>query len=385
MVIKNLKLKFFIYNNVFPVLSWINKVCSHDENKIFLYCNLSFRDNNRAVYDYLIENGYNEKYKIVVSSSDYKDYKSNAPRNVQFVGPLKAVITYFSSKYVFYCIGKLPIVPSKEQKVFHMEHGMYFKDASQGQMKYSTKSQHYTHVLATGDCFVPVQSRIFAVPESKVVITGNPKCDVMFLPNPHYDFGDYKKIILWAPTFRKSVSMNMQDTTKEQPIIPVVNIEDFEQLNSFLAEQNVKVVVKLHPEQDLSKYNLVDMDHFILLSHNEFLNRGMDLYRFMKQCDAMITDYSSIFFDYLLLNRPIGFTEDDIDDYKDKRGFAIDPEYYRPGHKIRNISDLKEFILDVVNERDIYEEQRVSVNMRINKDSTGNYCQKALQVVGITR
>lgn len=54
MIIKNLKLKFFIYNNIFPVLSWINKMCRHDDNKIFLYCNLSFRDNNRAIYDHLI-------------------------------------------------------------------------------------------------------------------------------------------------------------------------------------------------------------------------------------------------------------------------------------------------------------------------------------------
>lgn len=385
MIIKNLKLKFFIYNNIFPFLSWINKKCIHDERKILLYCNLSFRDNNRAIYDYLIEHEYNNKYNIIVSTSDYKEYKALAPNNVKFVGPLKAILNYFSSKYIFYCIGKIPIEPAKDQKVIHMEHGMPFKEASEGQQKYSNKSQHYTYVMATGKAFIDVQCRWYAVEKEKIVIAGNPKSDSLFLPNPQYDFGEYKKIIIWAPTFRKSVSMNMQDTTEEQPILPIVDIKDFEKLNTFLKSIGVKIVVKLHPEQDLSKYNVVEMDHFILLSHNEFLHRGMDLYRFMKQCDAMITDYSSIFYDYMLLNRPIGYTEDDIEDYAGKRGFAMDPEFYRPGMKIRSYQDVCIFAKNLVDGIDDYKERRFQVNALVNENMKGNYCREVLQIMNIKK
>lgn len=385
MIIKNLKLKFFIYNNIFPVLSWINKMCRHDDNKIFLYCNLSFRDNNRAIYDHLISNCYNDKYKIVVSTSDYKEYVATAPNNVKFVGPIKAVFTYFSSKYVFYCIGKLPIVPAKDQKVIHMEHGMPFKEASEGQQKYSTKSQHYTYVMATGRAFVDVQCRWYAVGKDKIVIAGNPKCDPLYLPNPKYDFGEYKKIIMWTPTFRKSVSMNMQDTVGDQPILPIVDNDKFTELNEYLKTLGVKIVVKLHPEQDLSKYNVVDMDHFILLSHNEFLKRGMDLYRFMKQCDGMITDYSSIFYDFLLLDRPIGYTEDDFEDYAGKRGFAMDPEFYRPGMRIRSYEDVLKFVKDLVDEKDEYKSIRARVNEVVNEDMSGNFSAKVLKIMGIEK
>ena len=72
MIIKNLKLKFFIYNSIFPVLTWINKRLKHNRRQVFLYCNLSFRDNNRALYDYMIAHDYNKRYKIVVSASDYR-------------------------------------------------------------------------------------------------------------------------------------------------------------------------------------------------------------------------------------------------------------------------------------------------------------------------
>ena len=91
-----------------------------------------------------------------------------------------------------------------------------------------------------------------------------------------------------------------------------------------MKEKGVKIVVKLHPVQDLDKYDMMEMSNFILLSHAEFVKRGMDLYKFMTQCDALITDYSSIFYDYLLLDRPIAFTEDDLEDYSDVRGFAVD-------------------------------------------------------------
>lgn len=383
MIIKNLKIKFFIYNNIFPLLSVVNGWMHHKDNSILLYCNLSFRDNNRALYDYLIQQGLNKKYRVYVTSSDYKQYIDDAPENVSFVGPVRSIFCYFRSKYVFYCIGKLPIVPAKDQVVIHMEHGMPFKDASEGQSKYSIKKQHYTNVMATGKCFVKPQARIYGVPEEKIFIAGNPKCDPLFLPNPRYDFGQYKKIILWAPTFRKSTSMNMQDTSAEQPILPIVNIADFQRLNEYLQHKNIKIVVKLHPEQDLSKYNIVDMDHFILLSHQDFLKKGMDLYRFMKQCDALITDYSSIFYDYLLLDRPIGFTEDDIDDYANKRGFAMDPDKYRPGLRIRKYEDICKFVEDLSNDVDPFKEERDAVNSLVNEDMTGNYSQKVLQFAGI--
>ena len=264
-----------------------------------------------------------------------------------------------------------------------MEHGMPFKDASEGQSKYNIKSQHYTNVMATGKCFVEPQAHIYGVPLEKIFISGNPKCDSLYLPNPQYDFGEYTKLVLWAPTFRKSTSMNMQDTMEEQPVIPIVDVGRFGELNGYLKKMGVKIVVKLHPEQDLSKYDVVDMDYFILLSHQEFLKRGMELYRFMKQCDAMITDYSSIFYDFLLLDRPIGFTEDDIDDYADKRGFAMDPDSYRPGMRLRSYDDICLFIKDLVDENDCYKADRDRVNSLVNEDMTGDYSRKVLNFVGL--
>lgn len=385
MVIKNLKIKFFFYDRVFPLLSVLNKLFKHNERKILFYCNLSFRDNNLALFHYMIANDYNKEYKIYVSSSDYKKYKKTPPYNVEFIGPFRAIMIFFSCKYIIYCIGKIPIEPSKDQMIMHMGHGMPMKDASQGQLKYTNGRVYFSHLLATAEVFAPIMARIYAFPADRIIIAGNPKCESLYLPSPCYDFGKYKKIIFWAPTFRKSTSMNMQDTSGVQKILPVVDMDELEKLNYYLKSIDVKIVVKLHPEQDLSMYNLVNMDYFILLSHNEFIERGMDIYRFMKQCDGMITDYSSIYYDYMLLNRPIAFTEDDLNDYAEHRGFSVDPDFFRPGHKINTIEDICNFAKDLAQNADPYQQKREKVNEVVNKYQDGRFSERILNIMGINK
>jgi len=384
MIIRNLKLKIFLIKKVFPIFSIINKRLNHKKNIIFFYCNLSFRDNNKALYDYAIEHNYNKKYKIIVSSSDYKKYVASKPDNVYFVGPLASIFWYCLSKYVIYCIGKIPIELGKGQKSIYLNHGMPFKDGSAGEFEQSLiMDKFFTYMLSTGTAFVPSIKRIYSFPENKIVFGGNPKCDMLFLPSPNYDFGEYSKLIIWTPTFRKSISMNMDDTGVDSAIIPIVKVEEFDKINNFLKNINVKIVIKLHPEQDLCKYSLTNLEYFVLLSHQEFIRRKMDINRFMKQCDAMITDYSSIYYDFLLLNRPIGFTEDDIERYADKRGFAVDPMTFRPGMKLKTYDDICIYAQKIADGIDDYREEREKINSKVNEFRGGNFSKKIFEVMGI--
>ena len=166
-------------------------------------------------------------------------------------------------------------------------------------------------------------------------------------------------------------------------IVPVLSNNMFVKINEFLKKKRVKIIVKLHPAQDLSDYSLTEFDHFVLLSHDEFEKRGYDLYFLASQSDALITDYSSIYFDYMLTDRPIGFTINDMEEYKRNRGFSLPPEKFMPGSKIKGYEDLLNFVQDVVDDKDPYKEERNEVNKLINQDPTGGYCQKILDFVGI--
>lgn len=382
-MIKNVTLKVFLQNTVFTLSSWLNQRKHHDSRKIMLYSNMGFRDNVKALYDYLIDAGYNQKYKIICSTNDYKMYNKDLPSNVIFVSNIRGVLLYFSAGFVYYCFGKIPIFHGKDQKVVQMWHGSAFKAPDEGMLKgHSFDKPYYTNVFSSSKHFAPIFSYCFSIPVQQVVICGQPRCDVLYKENPHYAFGEYRKLILWAPTFRKSSVTGYSDSTADDNLVPVLKKEDFAEINSKLRELGVKVVVKLHPLQDLDQYHTTDLDHFVLLSHQEFVRRKMDLYKFMAQSDALITDYSSIFIDYLLLDRPIAFTEDDMDDYT--RGFVFDnPKSYQPGFRIKTKEDFLAFAESLVNGDDDYKSERKRVMALANDYHDGKFCKRALECVGI--
>ena len=385
-MIKNVSFKVFIQNSIFRFFSYYNKNKKHSKSKILLYNNSEFRDNVKALYDYIIEEGYNDKYEIVCSSNDYKEFKKEKHKNVRFVCNLQAVFEFFSAGYVYYRAGKIPILPGKDQVVIQMWHGSPYKGGDEGMLKgHSWKRQYYTHAFSASKNFAPIWSRLFSIPLEHILICGHPRCDALFKKWEKYDFGTYKKLILWTPTFKTSKHLGYNNVKTEHGIIPVVDTNHFKSLNEKLKALDVKIVVKLHPAQDLDKYNLVNLDHFILLSHKDFVRKNMDLYRFMTQCDALITDYSSIFYDYLLLDRPIAFTEDDMEEYEELRGFAVDdPDGYKPGARIKNEADLLKFVEDLVNNVDNYKNDRLRVLNLSNDYRDGNYCLRALNLVGIS-
>ena len=102
-----------ILKPLFAPLSLVNKVIPKNDKKLFFYSNLGFRDNVKSLYDYTVEIGLNETYKIVFSTDEYKKYKDRAPKNVEFISIRQGFFSFFTAKYCFYSFGKYPIMPSK--------------------------------------------------------------------------------------------------------------------------------------------------------------------------------------------------------------------------------------------------------------------------------
>lgn len=63
----------------------------------------------------------------------------------------------------------------------------------------------------------------------------------------------------------------------------------------------------------------------------------------MSAVDILISDYSSIFLDYMALDRPVLFYIPDLDSYKEKRGLDIKPEDL-PGPYSNNLVDVADYI-----------------------------------------
>lgn len=355
----------------FKPLTIINRLVKKDNRLIFFYSNLGFRDNVKAFYDYLIESGYNKRFKIVVSINDYEQYEKNAPDNVIFINNKKGIGVFLRAKYAFYCFGKYPIKPSKKQTVVNLWHGTPLKKL--GNLEKGCENidyNYFTKVLTSSEMYKPVMAKIFGCSEDHVEVLGNPRNDEMFRPDRIKDAvikRGCNKMILWLPTYREY---------DDAFVISVLKEDDLNRLNQFLKEINCRMIIKPHPMQKVDtkkmKFSYIDF-----ISQEELNSQGMSVYTLLRNADGLITDYSSVYFDYLLLDRPIAFAIEDMEQYGDKRGFIFEnPKEYMPGMEIKNCIDVEKFVSDIMNNQDAYKEQRSKVNDIMNYYKDGNSAKR---------
>jgi CDP-glycerol glycerophosphotransferase len=143
---------------------------------------------------------------------------------------------------------------------------------------------------------------------STIIITGQPRNDALFYNTGCQIFIDKieirdRKIISFMPTYRaKGQSPN---TLKDI----VDKLVDNEALNLFLKQNNYLFIIKLHPSTP--EFQIKDNDNFYILTYQK-VESNQDL---LKYTDILITDYSGVFVDYALLNRPIVFYTPDENDF----------------------------------------------------------------------
>ena len=132
-----------------------------------------------------------------------------------------------------------------------------------------------------------------------------------------------KKIVLYAPTWRRHEGKFQQamGVTKDK-------------LEQYAQNSDCIWLVKPHP-WDSSWQNQSSTDHVI------FLDGKLDVYPFFQLVDVLVTDYSSISYDFLLVDRPIIFFAYDRHEYIDKNdNLMFDYDERTPGVKVYNADDL---------------------------------------------
>ena len=160
-----------------------------------------------------------------------------------------------------------------------------------------------------------------------------------------------KKIVLYMPTFRES----------EIKFFQVMNLEDF---CNFLEREGLIFCVKLHPKSKLQAEFLKAGNENILV-----LDSKTDPYPLCRRADILVTDYSSIYFDYLLTDKPIIFFPYDYEEYlSDSRELYFDYMNFTPGIKVKNHQELKK----ALTEPDRYRTERQALREKLigtNPDS----------------
>lgn len=324
----------------------------------------NFSDSPKAVFDEMITRGYDKKYKFVwwLYNNDLPTLK---PPNTVYIND-KNVLKFWwyvlRSKCLISCNRFLGSYTNSQTSVY-ITHGTPIKDMRGG---YCMPS-NVDYAIVTTDHIKPILARQLHADPSKFYALGYPRNDML---HQTCDLsvcfpGNYKKIIVWYPTFRQHKNGNVTGTKNALPIIH--NSQQAFSLNETAKALKVLLVVKLHFAQDVSYIKEYDFSNIKFIDDAFYTKHRVSSYGFVGSCDALITDYSSIYYDYLLCNKPVAVVWEDVAEYRQNPGFSVDVDYYVKGaEKIYNLSDFEHFIRNVANNVDELAEERAEINQLVN-------------------
>lgn len=192
-------------------------------------------------------------------------------------------------------------------------------------LKHIKVHSNYSKVYVSSETVVPYYAEAFNMDAECVYPLGVPRTDFFFDEKKKKDsykklYKRYpelqsKKVILYAPTFRGS-SHNQE---------PFVSPIDYGLLKNRIGEEYV-LFIHLHPYMKQEKINEEENHPFIYQIDGHFTIEEL-----LTVSDILITDYSSIIFDYSLLNKPMAFFATDLDEYMEERDFYFDYQRTIPG------------------------------------------------------
>lgn len=308
-----------------------------------------FSDNPRAIYEHL---KFHYPHLKLYWSVDKQHVDSFEQFNILFAKRFSVKWLFLMTRAKYWVSNsRLPLWITKPKNTIYLQtwHGTPLKklatdmdevhmpgtDTEKYKENFITESSKWDYLISPNTYSTFIFRRAFQFNKT-IIESGYPRNDFLINYNnkesivsikKKLKLPNDKKIILYAPTWRDN---NFYEVGHYKFDLPL----NLNLLANSLSD-NYIIILRLHylvAEQiDLSEYPNFIFDY-------SFYEDIRDLYLIS---DILITDYSSVFFDYANLNRPMIFFVHDIENYRDQlRGFYFDFEKKAPGPLVKNTKDL---------------------------------------------
>jgi hypothetical protein len=373
-VSKDILYKATIQDNQY---TFVNNFIFKQRNISILPCDLNIKrskivfisksfitSNNKALYIYCI----NHNIECTILTDNIEQIEELKRNNLPFerLDTEQSDLEIAKAKYIIFDQANYTYLPKlhKEQKTIQLWHGVGLKDMAlldNITYDYFISTSHWTNETSFKNTFVAKEFLNCGYPRNDILIQNKENrfdtlfCDINIINDIQ---NSDTKLILYAPTHRES-----------NPAIPL----DFEKLNEQLKSINYTMIIKFHPFV-LKYYN---NNSTISYSHIKFHNANGDLYPILKYFDILISDYSSIVYDFLLLDKPIIFFNYDIDEYNKNMLFLFDYDEYSPGLKV---STQDELVLAITS-NDMYHERREIIKNKFFDSTKQTACKNILDKI----
>ena len=362
-------------------------------------------DNAYALYDYMGRNGYLEKYHVV-----WLVYEIARPRKehkIQTLYPNTKIIWGKTSgvhrewdKCLALCKWHIydhtnwleQYRKRDDQVIINLWHGCGFKAPKGGSQKKPLSPAQVN--IITGLLYAQVSTLVFNCKPKNLLDVGYPRNDYLFQNFgerqnnflKHLRLDKYIKVFLWMPTFRSSSVISLDEQYfNSRTGLPIIETESqLDQFNNFLKSINSVCIFKVHHLQASLRPFQKSFSNIILLHDEDIQKYGLQLYQIVPMADCLITDYSSIANDFMLLDRPIIYTVDDYEEYKNSRGFIPeDPIKYFAGECVKDYADFTKAIKHVAGGQDLYKEERKEVLPQMHTHADGNSSKRIVEFLGL--
>lgn len=293
---------------------------------------ISYTDNGKAMHQYLLRN-----------QPELKTYWISNKKNKEFydfdtvtLGSIRSYILYFRAKVVFYTHSNssdiAPLVGHfdffKQPKKIFISHGI------EGLKKrLNVKLEDADVYTCASEKEKAIKNKLWNIPNEKLVVTGVARYDRLFDFKDNFSSKQIQKVA-YIPTWREwDLISEEKDFKKSRTYKEISDFMKDKQLERFLSENNLILLVKLHPFFEKFSKDLKNSQS----EHVQITTTSID--DLIIKCAMLITDYSSICWDFFYQKKPVYFYQFDYIKFNKARGSYFEISDFIPSNCISSTKE----------------------------------------------
>ncbi|PTQ11625.1 hypothetical protein CLG96_09405 [Sphingomonas oleivorans] len=293
-----------------------------------------FADNPRRLFEHMVRSGEWDPYWVTKSRHALNEINALYPGRGLWWLSLRTLLIGLQSPLRVISQSRADILPigfSNRKRIIHLTHGTPFKTMglatpTANPAYIARENSTFLHMIACSDYAAGLWREAYGYPANDILTLGMPRNDLLFesdaaLIDKHPFLK--AKLILYAPTYR--------DWAPLDRLLPVGQA-GLGRLIALLEAHDAYLLIRPH------YFEMQSADEAIARAGSErIINAGATLFPdinpILRHTDILVTDYSSIYLDFLLLDRPVIFLPADLDRYIAERGLMLDYDSFTAGTK----------------------------------------------------
>ena len=381
------KIYWWLFFGPWTWLFWMLSKAIPKQNNLYIFGSNEgkyFSDNSRALFEHIKNNEPSIKAIWFTDNSNvFDEIESKFPGSVVKSPSIRASFLYLKAQQAIISFGfqdlcKMPWIPSIG--VNQLWHGIPIKKIGLLRDSTKTKSDYgptwpiFTKWMKNVDRFFVASEyekrahiQAFGIPKDRFILSGNPRNDRLY--RIREEDRKPENVILYAPTFR---SRHQGGQNSEYVLIhPDLNEKI---IHDFLVQNNARLIVRPHWIEGKRNFNSNRID---CLTHDD----EPDLHQIFTESDILITDYSSAFIDWLILDRPVIFAPYDLHTYQYRNGFLEDYEDLVPQPICMEADEILIEIERNILDKNRHQENRRKAADRYLGDGSFGICEQITDII----